>query len=66
MGRFKKLEYFDEALQRTSEEQVMKKFHENLREADLYVLQQKPFQDWRTVFCVEHYQTLKQKVLESL
>ena len=66
MGKFKQLEYFDVALHRASEDEVMKKFLEKLRTADLHVLQQDPIINWKTDFCVKHQQTLKQKVLESL
>ena len=66
MGKFAKLDYFDVALHRTSEDEVMKKFLENLRTADLHVLQQDPIKNWKTDSCVKHQQTLKQKVLESL
>ena len=65
MGKFKQLEYFDVALYRTSEEEVMKKFLENLRTADLHVLQQDPIKNWKTDFCVKQ-QALKRKVLEYL
>ena len=65
MGKFKKLEYFDIALHRTSEENVMKKFMENLKTIDLYVLEQNPIINWKTDFCVKNEQTLKQKVLEA-
>ena len=66
MGKFEKLDYFHVALHRTSEDEVMKKFMENLRTEDLHVLQQDPIKNWKTDFCVKHQQTLKQKVLESL
>ena len=66
MGKFAKLKYFDVALHRTSEETVMKKFMENLKTIDLYVLEQNPIINWKTDFCVKNEQTLKQKVLEAL
>ena len=66
MGKFAKLDYFDVALHRISEHEVMKKFMENLKTIDLYVLEQNPIINWKTDFCVKHEQTLKQKVLESL
>ena len=66
MGKFAKLDYFDVALHRTSEAEVMKKFMENLKAIDLHVLEQNPIINWKTNFCVKHEQTIKQKVLESL
>ena len=66
MGKFTKLEYFDVALHRASEENVMKKSMENLKTTDLYVLEQNPIINWKTDFCVKNEQTLKQKVLEAL
>ena len=42
MGKFAKLNYFDIALDRTSEDEVMKEFMENLKTIDLYVLEQNP------------------------
>ena len=44
MGKFAKLNYFDIALHRTSEDEVMKEFMENLKTIDLYVLEQNPIQ----------------------
>ena len=66
MGKFAKLEYFDVALFRTSEEIVMKKFMENLKAVDLHVLEQNPIIHWKSDFCVKHEQIIKQKVLEFL
>ena len=54
------------ALYRTSEDEVMKKFSENLPTTELQVLQQDPIKNWKTDICVKHQQALKQKVLVSL
>ena len=53
MGRFKRLEYIDEALQRTSEATVMKTFTENLKAADLSILAEHPIKHWKSVFCMD-------------
>ena len=66
MGKFKRLEYFDEALQRTSEATVMKTITENLKAADLSILAEHPIKHWKSIFCVEHEQALKQEILKIL
>ena len=66
MGKFAKLDYFDVALNRTLEAEVMNKFKENLKAIDLPMLEQNPINNRKTNFCVKHEQTIKQKVLESL
>ena len=53
MGKFKRLEYIDEALQRTSEATVMKTFTENLKAADLSILAEHPIKHWKSVFCMD-------------
>ena len=63
MGKFKRLEYFDAALQRSSEATVMKTFTENLNPIDSGILDEHPIRHWKSVFCVEHQQVLKQQIL---
>ena len=45
MGKFKRLEYFDAALQRTSEAAVMKTFTESLNAMDLSMYTEQPVKD---------------------
>ena len=66
MGKFKRLEYFDAALQRSSEATVMKTFTESLNLIDSSILNEHPIRDWKSVFCVEHQQALKQQILKIL
>ena len=66
MGKFKRLEYFDAALQRSSEATVMKTFTESLSGADLSVLIEHSIEHWKSVFCVENEQKLKQEILKIL
>ena len=66
MGKFKRLGYFDAALQRASGTAVMKTFTESLNAVDLSIYTEHPIEHWKTVFCVENEQSLKQKVLEYL
>ena len=63
MGKFKRLEYFDEALQRTLEATVMKTFTESLNAMDLSIYTEHPVKDWKSVFCTEHQEALKQEIL---
>ena len=66
MGKFKRLEYFDAALQRASETAVIKTFTESLSAADLSIHVQHPIEHWKSVFCVENEQKLKQEILKIL
>ena len=66
MGKFKRLQYFDAALQRSSEATVMKTFTESLSGADLSIHAQHPIEHWKSVFCVENEQKLKQEILKIL
>ena len=66
MGTFKRLEYFDAALQRTSEPTVMETFTENVKAAGLSILAEHPIKHWKSVFCVQHEQALKQEILKIL
>ena len=66
MGKFKRLEYYDAALQRSSEATVMKTFTESLSGADLSIHTQHPIEHWKSVFCVENEQKLKQEILKIL
>ena len=66
MGKFKRLEYFDAALQRSSEATVMKTFTESLSLIDSSILNEHPIRDWKSVFCVGHQQALKQQILKIL
>ena len=66
MGKFKRLKYFDEALQRTSETAVMKTFTESLTATDLSMYTEHPIKDWKSVFCTEHQEALKQHILKIL
>ena len=59
MGNFKRLEYFDAALQRTSEAAVMKTFTESLNPTVLSMYTEHPIKDWKSVFCTEHQKALK-------
>ena len=54
MGKFKRLVYFDAALQRTSKAAVMKTFTESLNATDLSMYTEQPIKDWKSVFCTEH------------
>ena len=64
MGKFKRLEYFGEALQRTSEATAMKTFTESLTAMDLSIYTEQPVhvKHWKSVFCTEHQQELKQEI----
>ena len=53
MGKFKRLEYFDAALQRILEATVMKMFTESLNAMDLSIYTEHPVKDWKSVFCKE-------------
>ena len=66
MGKFKRLEYFDAALQRTSEAAVMKTFTESLNAMDLSMYTEQPVKDWKSVFCTEHQEALKREILKIL
>ena len=66
MGKFKRLEYFDAALQRASETAVIKTCTESLGAADLYIHARHPIEHWKSVFCVENEQKLKQEILKIL
>ena len=67
MGKFKRLEYFDEALQRTSEVAVMKTFTESLNAMDLSIYTDDcPVKHRKSVFCAEHQEALKQEILKIL
>ena len=66
MAKFKHLEYFDAALQRTSEATVMKTFTESLNAMDLSMYPKHPIKDWKSVFCMEHQEVLKQEILKIL
>ena len=65
-GKFKRLEYFDEALQRTLEVTVMKTFTESLNAMDLSIYTEHPVKDWKSVFCMKHEEALKQEILKIL
>ena len=60
--KFKRLEYFDEALQRTLEATVMKTFTESLNAMDLSIYTEQPVKDWKSAFCTEHQEALKQEI----
>ena len=66
LGKFKRLEYFDAALQRALETAVMKTFTESLSATDLSIHAQHPIEHWKSVFCVENEQKLKQEILKIL
>ena len=66
MEKFKRLEYFDAALQRTSEATVMKTFTESLNATDLSMYAEHPIKDWKSGFCTEHQEALKQEILKIL
>ena len=66
MGKFKQLEYFGEALQRTSEAVVMKTFTESLTAMDVSIYNEQPVKNWKSVFCTEHEEALKQEILKIL
>ena len=66
MGKFKRLEYFDAALQRTLEAMVMKTFSESLNAMDLSIHTEHPIKDWKSVFYMEHQEALKQEILKIL
>ena len=66
MGKFKQLEYFDVALQITLEATVMKTLTESLNAMDLSIYTEHPVKDWKSVFCTEHEEALKQEILKIL
>ena len=66
MGKFKRLEYFDAALERTLEATVMKVFTESLNAMDLSIYTEHLVKDWKSVFCTEHQEALKQEILKIL
>ena len=66
MGKFKRLKYFDAALQRTLEATVMKTFTESLNAMDLSIYSEHPVKDWKSVFCMEHEEALKQEIVKIL
>ena len=66
MGKFKRLEYFDAALERTLEPHVMKAFTESLNAMDLSIYTEHPVKDWKSGFCTEHQEALKQEILRIL
>ena len=66
MGKFKRLEHFDAALERTLEATVMKTFTESLNTMDLSIYTEQPVKDWKSVFCTEHQEALKQEILKIL
>ena len=61
MGKFKLLKYFDAALQCAPETAVMKTFTESLSAADLTIHAQHPIEHWKSIFCAENEQKLKQR-----
>ena len=65
-AKFKRLEYFDAALQRTLEATVMKTFTESLNAMDLSIYTEHSVKDWKSVFCTEHRKALKQEILKIL
>ena len=62
MEKFKRLEDFDAALQRTSEAAVMKTFTESLNAMDLSMYTEQPVKDWKSVFCTEYQEALKREI----
>ena len=67
MGKFKRLEYHDEALQRTSEPHVMKIFTDSLNAMDLSIYTDNcPVKHLKSGFCTEHQEALKQEILKIL
>ena len=66
MGKFKRVEYFDKALQTTLEATVMKTFAESLNAMDLSIYTERPVKDWKSMFCMEHQEALKQEILKIL
>ena len=66
MGKFKRLEYFDAALQRASETAVLQTLTESLSPPDLSIHARHPVEHWKPVFCVENEQKLKQEILKML
>ena len=66
MGKFKRLEYFDAALQHASETAVIKMLTKSLSAADFSIHAQHPIEHWKSVFCVENEQKLKQEILKIL
>ena len=66
MGKFKRFKYFDAALQRASETAVIKTLMECLSAADLSIHAQHPVEHWKSVFCMENEQKLKQEILKIL
>ena len=66
MEKFKRLEYFEAALQRTSEATVMKTFTESLNAMDLSIHTEHPIKDRKSVFCMKHQAALKQEILKIL
>ena len=66
MGKFKRLEYFDAALQRASETAVLQTLTESLSAPDLSIHVRHPVEHWKSVFCVENKQKLKQEILKIL
>ena len=66
MGKFKRLEYFDAVLQRASETAVLQTFTESPSAADLSIRARHHLERWKSVFCVENEQKLKQEILKIL
>ena len=66
MEKFKWLKYFDPALQHASETAMMKTLTESLSAADLSMHAQHPIEHWKSVFCLENKQKLKQEILKIL
>jgi hypothetical protein len=58
--------YFDIALDRASETDVMKAFTESLSDMKVYELIEYTADDWKTTFCVEHRQVLKHMIFQLL
>ena len=60
--------YFDIALDRASEVKVMKAFTESLSDMNVHdfeLIKYTP-DDWKTIFCAEHRQTLKHVIFQLL
>ena len=51
---------------RTLEATVMKTFTESLNAMDLSIYTEQPVKDWKSAFCTEHQEALKQEILKIL
>ena len=65
-GKFKRVEYFDAALEQALEATVMKTLMDKLSAADLDMLHQYSLENWKTVFCTDHQQQIKLETLKLL